>query len=132
MEQIDSAISSTTVSEYSKMSQEEFKRLILMGKKLAINWFILSLICLIIFFMLLVGIATVKTMINVKFAPSQKFSATSKRMSKGISLTNFLFWYSTKLCNELLQLFDQKKDCIECFQGEYEYHGHDRNSGDSL
>ena len=80
--------------------------------------------------MLLVGMATVKTIINVKFAPSRKFSATSKRMSKGISLTNFLFWYSTKLCNELLQLFDQKKDCIECFQGEYEYRGHDRNSGE--
>ena len=38
---------------------------------------------------------------------------------------NCLFWYYTTLCRELLQLFDEKKVCIECMHGEYVFSGKD-------
>ena len=37
----------------------------------------------------------------------------------------FLFYYYAKLCKELIQLFNNKKECIECFQGECEFSGCD-------
>ena len=45
---------------------------------------------------------------------------------------NFLFFYYTKLVNELLKLIDHgRKDCIECFQGEYVFGGIDYHAGTS-
>ena len=42
---------------------------------------------------------------------------------------NFLFFYYTKLVNELLKLIDHgRKDCIECFQGENVFGGIDYHS----
>ena len=58
------------------------------------------------------------------------FSDFEKDIENNIFDCNFLFWYYTKLCNEPIQLFDQKKDCIESFQGEYEFSGRDWNTGE--
>lgn len=41
----------------------------------------------------------------------------------------FLFWYYTKICKELIQLFNDEKKCIKCFQGEHELRGHDWQTG---
>ena len=46
------------------------------------------------------------------------------------SMLIFFFNCYTKLCHELLELFDQKKDCIECFQNEYEFCGRDWYTGE--
>ena len=46
------------------------------------------------------------------------FSDFEKDTEKNIFDYNFLFWYYTKLCKELIELFDHKKECAECFQGE--------------
>ena len=42
---------------------------------------------------------------------------------------NFVKWYHCKLCYELIQLFQEKKECVECFQGEFEFHGRDWHTG---
>ena len=44
-----------------------------------------------------------------------------KDVEKNIFDYNFLFWYHTKLCKELIKLFDHKKGCVESFQGEYKF-----------
>ena len=49
------------------------------------------------------------------------FSDFEKDVEKNIFDYNFLFWYHTKLCKELIKLFDHKKGCAECFQGEYKF-----------
>ena len=46
-----------------------------------------------------------------------------RKKQKNIFGYNFLFWYYSKLCKELIQLFDHKKECIKCFQGEYGFKG---------
>ena len=53
------------------------------------------------------------------------FNDFEKDVERNLLDVNFLFNYYTKLCHELLELFNQKKDCIECFQGEYEFIGRD-------
>lgn len=53
------------------------------------------------------------------------FSDFEKYVEKNIFNYSFLSWYYTKLCEELIQLFDRKKLCIECFQGEFEFRGRD-------
>ena len=44
------------------------------------------------------------------------FFAFEKDAQKNMFDVTFLFWYYTKLCNELLHLFDQQNVCIESFQ----------------
>ena len=53
------------------------------------------------------------------------FFAFEKDAQKNMFDVTFLFWYYTKLCNELLHLFDQQNVCTECFQGEYKFRGRD-------
>ena len=45
------------------------------------------------------------------------FSDFEKDLEKNYDY-DFLFWYYTKLCKELIKIFDRKKECVECFQGE--------------
>ena len=40
-----------------------------------------------------------------------------KDIEKNIFDYSFLFWHYTNPCSELLQLYDKKKDCVECWQG---------------
>ena len=58
------------------------------------------------------------------------FNDFEKDVERKLFDVNFLFSYYTKLCHELLELFDQKKDCIECFQLEYKFGGRDWYSGE--
>ena len=58
------------------------------------------------------------------------FNDFEKDVERNFSHVNFLFNYYTELCLELLELFDQKKDRIECFQGEYEFGGRDWYTGE--
>ena len=58
------------------------------------------------------------------------FNNFEKDVERKLFDVNFLFSYYTKLCHELLELFDQKKDCIECFQLEYKFGGRDWYSGE--
>ena len=58
------------------------------------------------------------------------FSNFEKETEKNIFGYNFLFWYYTKLCKELIQLFDHKKECIKCFQGEYGFKGRGSYTGE--
>ena len=43
---------------------------------------------------------------------------------------NFLNQYYDRLTHELLKLFDQKQDVVECFQGEYVYSSRDWYTGE--
>ena len=43
---------------------------------------------------------------------------------------DFLNNYYEKMCDELLQMFDQRKDAIERFQGEYVFSGRDWHTGE--
>ena len=52
-----------------------------------------------------------------------------KDIEKNIFDYSFLFWHYTNPCSELLQLYDKKKDCVECFQGEYKFSGRDWHTG---
>ena len=59
------------------------------------------------------------------------FNDFEKDVERKLFDVDFLFNYYTKLCHELLELFDQKKkDCIEFFQGEYKLGGRDRYTGE--
>ena len=58
------------------------------------------------------------------------FSDFEKDVEKNIFDYNFLFWYHTKLCKELIKLFDHKKGCAECFQGEYKFRHCDWYTGE--
>ena len=49
------------------------------------------------------------------------FTDFEKDVERNLFDVNFLFNHYTKLCHKLLELFYQKKDCIECFQGKYEF-----------
>ena len=44
---------------------------------------------------------------------------------KNIFNLNFLNNYYSKLCHELLEMFDQNEEAIDCIQGEYTYSGRD-------
>ena len=53
-----------------------------------------------------------------------------KDVEKNIFDYNFLFWYHTKLCKELIKLFDHKKGCVESFQGECKFRRCDWYTGE--
>ena len=53
------------------------------------------------------------------------FNDFKKDVERNLFDVNFLFNYYIKLCHERLELFNHKKDCIECFQGEYKFGGRD-------
>ena len=53
------------------------------------------------------------------------FCDFKKDVERNLFDCNFLFWYYAMLCCELLQLFDEKKDCIECMQEEHILSGKD-------
>ena len=119
-------------SKYSSMSKEEFKKLILIGQsktRLEVVYFILN---------------TLHPILTSSgwycYCDQQEegkceiccipmiFNNLELDIERNIFDVNFLFNYYTKLCRKLLQLFDQKKDCIKCFQREYVFSGRDWNS----
>ena len=124
-----------TISEYSSMSKEEFKELILIGRlktRFELAYFILN---------------TLHHIVNSggwychchHFEEGRKYKFFSipmifkdfeKDIERNIFDVNFLFNYYTKLCHELLELFDKKKNGIECFQAGYEFSGTDWNTGE--
>ena len=53
------------------------------------------------------------------------FNDFKKDVERNLFNVNFLFNYYIKLCHERFELFNHKKDCIECFQGEYKFGGRD-------
>ena len=58
------------------------------------------------------------------------FSGFEKGVENNIIYYKCLFWYYSKLCKELIQLFNDKKEYIECFQGEYKFGGRDWHTGE--
>ena len=58
------------------------------------------------------------------------FCDFEKDIERNMFDANFLFNYYRKLCHELLELFDQKKDCIERFQRDFKFGGRDWNTGE--
>ena len=115
------------------MSREDFKELILIGKskmRYQLVNFILNILHV---------VSAASCYCCCKNREKSKiytlplfFTNFEKNIDKNIFDYNFLFWYYTKLCNVLFQLFDQKKDCVECFLGEYEFRGRDRHTGKYL
>ena len=118
---MEQAVTSEYINKYSRMSKEEFKELILMGKLKArheIVYFILNTLhnieksnfwyyyC-----------EHLENGIKCKMCSIPIIlSDFEKDVERNLFDVNFLFNYYTKLWHELLELFDQKKDCIECFQ----------------
>ena len=72
----------------------------------------------------------VRTIKNAKCVCYQYFLVILRKKQKKRFGYNFLFWYYTKLCKELIQFFDHKKECIKCFQGEYEFKGRGSYTGE--
>ena len=119
-------------SEYATMTKDEFKKYILMSKPKSR--------CQLVYFILntLHNIIEAPYLTYYCYCQSQEkwkictipiiFRNFEKDIENNIFDCNFLLWYYTKLCNELIQLFDQKKDCIESFQGDYEFSGRDWNT----
>ena len=54
-----------------------------------------------------------------------KFPNFEDDIKKNMFNLDFLNNYYEKMCDELLQMFDQRKDAIEHFQGEYVFSGRD-------
>ena len=110
-----------TISEYSSMSKEEFKELILIGRlktRFELAYFILN---------------TLHHIVNSggwychchHFEEGRKYKFFSipmifkdfeKDIERNIFDVNFLFNYYTKLCHELLELFDKKKMVSNAFR----------------
>ena len=61
---------------------------------------------------------------------SMIFSNFEKDIERIMFDVNLLFNYYTKLCHELLELFNQKKDCIKSFQREYGFGVRDWYTGE--
>ena len=108
------------ISEYANLTKDEFEKMILMGeKKQNISWFFLFVTLYILLLMMGTIGVTVKKIDKCQICKIPKiFSDFEKDAEKNIFDYNFLFWYYTKLCKELIKLFDHKKECVECFQGE--------------
>ena len=100
-------------SEYATMTKDEFKKYILMSKPKSR--------CQLVYFILntLHNIIEAPYLTYYCYCQSQEkwkictipiiFRNFEKDIENNIFDCNFLLWYYTKLCNELIQLFDQKK-----------------------
>ena len=60
-----------------------------------------------------------------------KFPDFEEQIKRNIFNVDFLKDYYEKLCDGLLQLFDQRKESIECFQGEYVSNNRDWYTGET-
>ena len=60
------------------------------------------------------------------------FSNFEKDVEKNMFNVIFLFSYYSKVCFELMQLFDEDKSCINCFlHQEYTFGGRDWTTGET-
>ena len=132
---MEKATTSEYINEYSTMGKEAFKELILVGKlktRYEIVYFILNTLHRIekssFWYCYCEHLENGGKCIICSIPII--FNDFEKDVERNLFDVNFLFNYYTKLCHKLLELFNKRKDCIECFQGEYEFGGRDWYTGE--
>ena len=115
--------------DYSRMSKKEFESLILIGKpkmRYELVYFILNSLHHItksnFWYYYCEDLSNEKCRMRII---AMIFCYFENEVERNLFDCNCLFWYYTTLCRELLQLFDEKKVCIECMHGEYVFSGKD-------
>ena len=117
-------------SEYSNMSKNEFKALILIDKEKKKRYFVYFILNT--FYQSFYNSDWYCYCDNFKdnskckiYTILLKFPNFEDDIKKNMFNLDFLNNYYEKMCDELLQMFDQRKDAIEHFQGEYVFSGRD-------